>query len=965
MTIANMHPERWRVIDELFHAAFELPPNERGAFLEAGCRGDVSLRAEVEKLIEGSDQAGSFIETPPVLDENTIALSESEAPSLIDLRLGAYKVIREIGRGGMGTVYLAARADEEFRKRVAIKLVTAGFDHETIIQRFRSERQILAGLDHPNIARLLDGGTTESGAPYFVMEYIEGQSIREYCDTHRLTIIERLKLFRTVCSAVHFAHQNLIVHRDIKPANILVTADGTPKLLDFGVAKLLSPNAQGGEITEAASRVMTPEYASPEQARGETITTASDVYSLGVLLYELLTGHRPYSVSSLSMMKVIEAICEEEPAKPSTAIGRTVTSPGVGGNTEVTVTPEAVSKARDSEPNRLRRELEGDLDNIVLKAMRKEPQRRYASVEQFSEDIERYFEHLPVIARQDTLAYRASKFMARHKAGVAAGVLIIIALVAGAATTLWQAHAARQERDKAEHRFNQVRKLANAVLFDYHDGIEKLAGSTPIRERMVKDALEYLDSLSADSAGDFTLQREIASAYEKVGDVQGAPYRANLGNYAGALVSHNKALAIRATVNSSPDASAQMKLDLARSYGAVGELSQVTGDIPAALENYGKAFAVFASLSEKSAEAERALSTLHVRIGRALKATGELAKALDNFRQGIAITNGLSASSPNDQLLKRDLAFASVFLGDALKDSGDLKEALAAQRAASALLEPLVTQTNAQSRRDVSVARQRIAEVLEKMGDKRGALGIDLELLVVDEELAKADPSNALARRDIYIDHYKIAFLQEAIGEMKAALANQRICIALCEAQVVANPASSESRDDLSVGYFRLGEMLENSHDLQEALVNYKKALTIKEAMSIADPSNADERGDVSEDQMKVSDVSLKVGERAGVLDGYMKALAIRQELVATTPDDAEGRTQLARIYESLGAYYISTAATEKRVADWREARRWYQQSLETFQELQQRNKLSSDYAKKPSQIKKAIETCDAVLAKL
>src|SRR5258707_2079355 len=283
MTIANMQPERWRMIDELFHAAVEMTPNERRGFLEAACGGESSLRAEIEKLIDGSDRAGDFIETPPVLDETTIELSEPETTPLAGVRIGAYRVIREIGRGGMGTVYLAARADEEFRKHVAIKVITAGFDHQTIIDRFRNERQILAGLDHPNIARLLDGGTTEGGALYFVMEYIEGQTIRDYCDTHRLTTIERLKLFRAACSAVQFAHQNLIVHRDIKPANILVTADGTPKLLDFGVAKLLSPNAHSVELTGATMRMMTPEYASPEQARGETITTASDFYSLGVL----------------------------------------------------------------------------------------------------------------------------------------------------------------------------------------------------------------------------------------------------------------------------------------------------------------------------------------------------------------------------------------------------------------------------------------------------------------------------------------------------------------------------------------------------------------------------------------------------------------------------------------------------------------------------------------------------------
>jgi eukaryotic-like serine/threonine-protein kinase len=684
-------------------------------------------------------------------------------------------------------------------------------------------------------------------------------------------------------------------------------------------------------------------------------------------LYELLTGHRPYNVASLSLLDMIEAICKQEPEKPSTVIGRTDTASGSGGST-VTLTPEEVGKARDTEPHRLRRELEGDLDNIVLKAMRKEPQRRYASVEQFSEDIQRYFEGLPVIARQDTLSYRASKFIGRHKAGVAAGALVVVALLGGAVTTLWQAHAARQQRDKAEHRFNQVRKLANALLFDYHDDIEKLPGSTLVREKMVKDALEYLDNLSTESSGDISLQRELASAYEKVGDVQGAPYRANLGNYRGALASHNKALAIRlrldSGLDSGPGQSEEARLGLARSYGSVGELSQVTGDIPSALDAYGKAFDIFASLSTSATEPQRALSALHVRYGRALRASGELAKALDNYRRGIAIINKLSASSPNDERLKRDLAFASIFLGDALKDSGDLKEALAAQRTAAALLEPLVTQTNAQSRRDVSVAQQRIAEVLEKMGDKRGALEIDQKLLIVDEELAKADPSNALTRRDIYIDHYKIAFLQEAVGEMKAALDNQAICVSLCEAEVAANPASSESRSDLAVGYFRLGEMFEHSGNMQEALSNYKKASAIEEEMSSADPSNSVTRGDLSEDLMKVSDVALQLGDTTGALAGYRRALAIREELVAATPDDAEGRTQMARIYESLGGYFTSVAIKEKRVADWRDARRWYQQSLDAFSELQQQNKLSADYVKKPSEIKKAIERCDTALAK-
>src|SRR5262249_55002055 len=272
--------------------------------------------------------------------------------------------------------------------------------------------------DHPNIARLMDGGTSQEGLPYFVMEYIEGQPIKEYCDARRLPTEERLMLFREVCSAVHYAHQNLVIHRDIKPGNILVTAEGAVKLLDFGIAKLLAPGRI--ETTEAAARVMTPDYASPEQAQGDPITTASDVYSLGVLLYELLTGHRPYRITGNSPVEIIRAICEQEPARPSAAVARVETIRAGDSDTRVAVTPESVSKARGSQPDKLKRQLEGDLDNIVLKAMRKEPQRRYASAEQFSEDIRRYLLGRTVIARKDTLGYRSGKFVRRHKAGVAA-----------------------------------------------------------------------------------------------------------------------------------------------------------------------------------------------------------------------------------------------------------------------------------------------------------------------------------------------------------------------------------------------------------------------------------------------------------------------------------------------------------------------------------------------------------------
>ena len=392
---------------------------------------------------------GAFLQDA-AFDEITKLFKDEDNQLLEGQVIGPYKLIRKIGQGGMGAVYLASRDDDEYKKRVAIKLVKRGMDSEEVLNRFRHERQILASLDHPNIARLLDGGTTEDGLPYFVMEYIEGTPVDTYCDERRLSINERLNLFRKVCSAISYAHQNLVVHRDIKPGNILVTSNGEPKLLDFGIAKLLNPELYAQTIltTALSTRLMTPDYASPEQVRGRKITTATDIYSLGVVLYELLTGHRPYRIKSYTQEEIERIICRETIEKPSTAINRVVT--GKDGAQQTAITPEIVSETREGQPEKLRKRLAGDLDNIVLMAMRKEPERRYVSAEQFSEDIRRHLEGLPVIARKDTFAYRASKFIRRNKIGVAAAAAFLILAVTATALIINQSIRASRERDKAQ-----------------------------------------------------------------------------------------------------------------------------------------------------------------------------------------------------------------------------------------------------------------------------------------------------------------------------------------------------------------------------------------------------------------------------------------------------------------------------------------------------------------------------------
>jgi serine/threonine protein kinase len=438
-----MRPELWARIEEIVQSAIDCPSENRPALIDAACGDDAELRRDVESLM-ALNEDGAFTSSPGFADAVKI-LEQRNAKLNEDRRIGAYRILREIGRGGMGTVYLAARDDDAFHKLVAIKIIRRGLDSDDIIRRFHGERRILAMLDHPNIARLLDGGSTDDGLPYFVMEYIEGEPIDVYCDSRNLTVTERLKLFQGVCAAVRYAHQNLVVHRDIKPGNVLVTKEGVPRLLDFGIAKALAAGTAAGLATQTAFRPLTPEYASPEQIRGEPITTASDVYSLGVLLYLLLTGHSPYGRMS-SPAEIERAICEKEPERPSFRVMRGAAGPK---QRPARIGPGSLSQTREGSPGKLRRRLDGDLDNIVLMALRKEPQRRYTSAEQLSEDIARHLANRPVIARAETLGYRAAKFIRRNRAWVAVAALIFLILAGGIAATLWQAHAARRQRQKA------------------------------------------------------------------------------------------------------------------------------------------------------------------------------------------------------------------------------------------------------------------------------------------------------------------------------------------------------------------------------------------------------------------------------------------------------------------------------------------------------------------------------------
>lgn len=740
-----MNPERWQQVRGMLDRALAVAEPERAQFLDEACSGDSELRAEVESLLQSHEQAGSVFLKKPAFDLNASPDNPPANVSRLGGRVGVYRLIQRIGQGGMGEVYRAERADGQYDKQVAIKFVRAGLDTDAVLQRFRNERQVLASLDHPNIAKLLDGGTTEDGIPYLVMELIEGTPIDQYCQVQTLAIPERLRLFQQVASAVQYAHQHLVIHRDIKPGNILVTKEGMPKLLDFGIAKILDPAAG---TQETMVNPMTPEYASPEQVRGEAITTATDVYSLGVVLYQLLTERSPYSRNTQTPHEFARAICDVEPERPSTVIWKsarnaaTPASQGAGG--------------RQESPAKLRRRLRGDLDTIVLRAMHKDPQRRYASVEQFSEDIRRHLEGRPVTARRDSWTYRAGKFATRHKVGVTSTAIVLLAIAAGVAATIREAHIAAANARRAENRFNDVRKLANSLIFEMHDSIRDLPGSTPARKLLVSRALEYLDSLNKEAKTDASLERELAAGYERIADVQGQPRQANLGDPSGAATSYKKALAIRESLAAANPNDLEVRRQLCPNYGKLSDLLLSNGDAQGAIGYTQEGMELARTLAnEKNATVadKMIFATFQLDYGYKQILLGtDHASGLKNLRAGTSALEQILAQDPNNLRLRRTLGLAdSRLAGTLARDPSQHPEAMALYKKAISVKEPLVQSdpNNVEIKRLITYDKFELGQLLANMNESDAALEQDRTALSEFESYAKADPTNVQLQEDL------------------------------------------------------------------------------------------------------------------------------------------------------------------------------------------------------------------------
>jgi len=752
---AAVDNERWRRLGALFDEARNLDGDNRAAFVAASCGGDDELRRELESLLAADRDAGGFLDEPAAAALG--AELESAPPSPVGRRFGPYRVVAEIGRGGMGVVYRAVRDDDAFHKEVALKLLPGGALSDLFEERFRRERQILAGLEHPNIAHLLDGGSDDSGRPYYVLELVDGLPIDAYCRDRGLDLAARIELVRTACGAVALAHSRLVVHCDLKPANVLVTADGTVKLVDFGISRLLAPDADGGMAAATLTGWwMTPEYASPEQVRGEPVTTATDVYALGVMLYELLTGSRPYDVGSHSPDEVVRAICEREVTRPSLAVARPATGPSSARKTA----PSAAGPADDN-PRRLRRRLSGDLDTIVMRAMARDPASRYQSATELSEDLRRHLSGLPIKARPDRLASRVLKFLRRHRTGVAAAALVVASLCAGLVATIRQARIADAERAVAERRFDEVRRLAGTFIFQIDDEVAALPGATPVRKRIVEIGLEYLERLETEAAGDTGLLSEVAAAYERIASVQGGVGVANLGDLAGALHSQQRALELRDAVMRAAPENLTAALATARAHSAMADLLGANDD------RDGRRRHLDASLEIRRDAARRA---------------------------------------PADPAVRRAVASGMWAVAQLDVDDGDLAAGLAGFEAVLERYRELGESPTASDndRRNLALAYKKVGAVRSASGDAEGALADLGSALAIDRTRLSANPDHPEALLDVAFDLGDLGYASLQLGRPRDAVARYEESVELRRRVAAGDPQDVRAQAVLRSGRLRL-----------------------------------------------------------------------------------------------------------------------------------------------------------------
>ncbi|MBL8175286.1 MAG: protein kinase [Bryobacterales bacterium] len=913
-----MTPERWRRIEEVFAGTAGMPADEVAPYLNAQCGDDAELRREVEALLRYDDPkddsllSGVVVNAAELIEITKTGVRQELASQRVGTRVGSYTLLKVIGFGGMGVVYLAERDEEGVRQKVAIKLVQQGRATKFIRDRFRQERQILARLDHQNIARFIDSGVTYDDLPYYVMEFVEdGETISEYCRKKNLSVEQRLTLFLQVCSAVNYAHRNLVVHRDLKPGNILVDKNGVLKLLDFGIAKVLSEDPAGGQQTQTVVRMLTPDYASPEQVTGMSITTATDVYSLGVILYELLADRPAHFFRNYSNTEIQRVVCVEDPVPPSEA---------------------ALLAERTPEAKRRSRLVRGELDAIVGMSMRKEPNHRYRSVEQFMSDIENYLGGNAVMAMRGTMRYRVGKFVRKNRIPIAAAGLVAVTLLGGIAATAYQAR-------RADRRFQQVRQLASTLMNDFDTRIATLPQSVELRQWMASTVVQYLDNLAADVGSDDGLQLELARGYYKVAQLQGQPLSSNLGQNIPSIQNYRKAAGILSELAKRRPNDAGLMTELCRCERMLGLVEAFGGNHGAAKAAFERGVRVGEALQERRpAEAHECLAGSFDGIVAYELRSANPRGATPFLNQQMEHANALVALGATP-VAKTALAEGYLNLSWARKETGDPQGALEAVRRAGAIGEEI----HGREGWKTSWLRFR---VLDATGDIQGnprdinllhreeAVASYREALAIVEPQYARDPNDARARHDLDRILRKVAFMI-VDDRVEEAMRLAERALSLSEVHLKIAPNSPEYVRAQADAYLIIGYGLQKLSRWKEALGYFERALGRQVEMQKISPEARRFLRGFQETYEATGDAYLQIGKEKEALFNYEKALELTVGLLWERPTDPYLLRDLSDSHEALAAFHAGVG--RKRGADaktsWKKAIELQTKSVENWTE--------------------------------
>jgi serine/threonine protein kinase len=897
----TLTPEQWKQVSPYLEKALELFPEERAEWLLSLSEKDAELASMVQTLLEEHQQVEreGFLEKSPLLAGRGLAGQD----------VGSYTLVSQIGHGGMGSVWLAERNDGRFERKAAVKFVNIALSGPVTQERFKREGSIVGRLTHPHIAELLDAGICSDGTPYLVLEFVDGKAIDKYCDEHKLAVDSRVKLFLDVLSAVAEAHANLIVHRDLKPPNVLVRNDGQVKLLDFGIAKLLAQDDTSAAtvLTTEAGGPLTPQFAAPEQVTGGTVTTATDVYALGVMLYLLLTGQHPAGTGVYSTVELVKAIVEDEPPRASA----------------VALSAGVAAENRSTTPEKLSHHLRGDLDTILSKALKKSPQERYASVTAFADDLQRYLKHETISVRPDTIAYRARKFVRRNRVVVALAIVALAAIIAGSGVAVYQARI-------AQRRFQEVRKLAHTFVFDLHDEVAKLDGSTKAREMMVQTGLQYLDNLAKNAGGDLELQKEIAAGYMKIGDAQGYPTQPNLGRTEDALASYRKAGEIYERLAKKDDAYLP---DLAAFYRNYAGLFRFSDHPERARELYESTIQTFDRLRSR----QQLAPEQEVLYARAWCNVGDIDEEADKYSQAwteFEHCNELAHAQLNRKKDQHSLEMVSQSeerVGTAAQELGHLREALQAFDEQEAALRELLAAEplNPKLHRNLALmyqfrARVYFSESYPDYGDpKRGLENFQLYLQTAQQMLNR-DPNNVAARLSVALAMLKVSHCLQP-SDPPAAIRLARDSLQMLDPMIASKIGGNKPALDRAYGLRKLGEAQFKAGRFAEARSSADLALAASRAFA----QIPDEHLEIVEALILSGNASAATRDPARAENLLIEARQTAQELARS--GELTGLIPLAHAEKALGSFYLSQHRT-------REARDCYQRLVTLWQQFPESN---------------------------